>query len=433
MKKLFFLPLSLFFISQIVAQKATDWGAFNQWVDAAAFRGKKFKVEAAVKVVLIDSTADAEVWVRVDRTNKQMGFFYNMMDKPIRSSQWKVYTIEGEVAKDAATIFFGGLYHRKGLFYYDDFRFFIKNGSGNWEEQELPDNGFEGDSSLIRKTWNYARVDAPVVFPAGVTSEEAFSGKCSFKVDGSKMQFADIYGNNSHTGKFANVNNCRFYYEIYGSGEPLLLLHGNSSSIVSFEKQIPELAKKFRVIAIDTRGQGRSGEDGRTYSYDLFADDMNAFLDYLELDSVNILGWSDGGNTGLIMAMKYPKKVKRLVTMGANIFIDHSVVDNWVFKKLNKEKKEIEGDTTYNSENRLRLINLLLTEPRHRFDELKSITCPVLVIAGEKDVIREKHTRSIAEAIPNSHLLIAKGETHYFPSENPSAFNKFVIEFLQTH
>ena len=114
---------------------------------------------------------------------------------------------------------------------------------------------------------------------------------------------------------------------------------------------------------------------------------MNALLDYLHLDGVNILGWSDGGNTGLIMAMKYPKKVKRLVTMGANVFIDKTVVDRWVFKLLNKEKKELNGDSLYNNKNRLRLIELLLTEPKHSFEELKTIACEVLVIAGEKDII----------------------------------------------
>ena len=158
------------------------------------------------------------------------------------------------------------------------------------------------------------------------TETDAYQGKQSFLVDGSHFVPADTYGNNAHTGKYAIVNGIKIYYEEYGKGEPLLLLHGNSCSISLFEKQIPELAKHFHVIAVDTRGQGKSGEDGKRYTYDLFADDMNALLDHMKLDSVNILGWSDGGNTGLIMAMKYPSKVKRLVTMGANVFIDKTVV-----------------------------------------------------------------------------------------------------------
>src|SRR5678815_1651848 len=113
-----------FFLLPLFTYAQGESGAFNQSVDAAPYLGKKFRIEAAVKVKLIDTTAEAEVWVRVDRPNKQIGYFYNMMDKPIRSAEWKVYSIEGKIAKDATRIFFGGLYHRQGIFYYDDFRLF---------------------------------------------------------------------------------------------------------------------------------------------------------------------------------------------------------------------------------------------------------------------------------------------------------------------
>ena len=406
-----------------------DWGAFNQRVDAKPYIGKKFRLEAAVKVQLIDSTAEGEVWVRVDKTDKKMGFFYNMTDKPIRLNEWKVYTISGKIDKGASAIYFGGLYHRKGIFYFDDFKLFVETEKNKWEQVNLPDGGFEGDSALLRKTWGYLMQRNG--FTKETSESDAYEGKRSFKIDGSSFVPEDTYGNNRHTGKYATVNNIKIYYEEYGKGEPLLLLHGNSCSISLFEKQIPELSKKFRVIAVDTRGQGKSSEDGKTYTYDLFADDMNALLDQLHLDSVNILGWSDGGNTGLIMAMKYPVKVKKLVTMGANVFIDHSVVGNWVFKLLNKEKEELKDDTLYDARNRLRLIELLLTEPKHKFKELKTINCQVLVVAGEKDIIKEDHTKAIAANISKSTLLIVPKATHYFPSEDPKAFNKAVIDFFE--
>jgi pimeloyl-ACP methyl ester carboxylesterase len=207
-------------------------------------------------------------------------------------------------------------------------------------------------------------------------------------------------------------------------------LHGNSSSINSFQLQIPELAKYFQVIAVDTRGQGKSGEDGKTYTYDLFAEDMNALLNYLHIDSANMLGWSDGGNTGLIMAMQYPVKVKKLVCMGANVFIDNTVVDKWVLKELDKQLKELKNNTTVWGRNRLRLLTLLKTEPRHSFEELKNIKCPVLVMAGEKDIIKPEHTRQVAAHIPQATLLMAPKETHYYPSENAASFNKAVLDFL---
>ncbi len=419
----------LFFFLVAEAQMAQDWGAFNQHLDATAYQGKKFRIEAAVKLTPIDSTAEAEVWVRVDRPNKKMGFFYNMMDKPIHSKEWKVYTITGKIDKDASWLYFGGLYHRKGIFYFDDFKLFIENGKDQWQQITLPDGSFESDSAVIKKNWGY--LQSRTGYITTVDESGAFEGKRSFKIDGTHFKAGKAYGSNDSTGAYANVNGIRIYYEIYGEGEPLLLLHGNSSSISLFQKQIPEFQKQFKVIAVDTRGQGKSSEDGKLYTYDLFAEDMNALLDQLHLDSVNVVGWSDGGNTGLIMAMKYPKKVKKLVTMGANIFIDKTVVGKWVFKELAKQEKELKHDTTAWAINRLRLIDLLKTEPKHTFAELNSIKCPVLVVAGEKDVIEEDHTKAIAANIPNSTLLIAPKETHYFPSENPSLFNKAVIDFIK--
>jgi len=411
------------------AQEARDWGAFMRTFSVKEYAGKKFKLEAAVKVELMDSTADAEIWARVDKQDKKMGFFYNMMDKPIRSREWKVYTINGKIDKNAENLVFGGLYHRKAIFYFDDFKLYIEKEKGQFEEVSLSDNDFESDSVETKKSWSY--LVSRKTIQANVSPIDHYSGKQCFKVDASQFNPENTFGNNNITGKYANVNGIKIYYEEYGEGEPLLLLHGNSCSISWFDKQIPELSKSFHVIAIDTRGQGKSSEDGKTYTYDLFAEDMNALLDHMHLDSANILGWSDGGNTGLIMAMKYPKKVKRLVTMGANVFIDNTVVDKSVVKMLTKEKKEMDSDSSFGSRSRVRMINLLLTEPQHTFDELRSIRCPVLVIAGEKDIIKEGHTKAIAAAIPKSELFIGPKETHYFPSEDPKVFNAAVIEFLR--
>lgn len=410
----------------IFGQMPNDWEAFNQRLDAKTFAGKKFKLQAAVKVQLIDTTSEAEIWVRVDKPNKKTGFFYNMMDKPIRVKDWKVFSIEGKVDKDAEYIAFGGLYSRKGIFYFDDFKLSIETSKGNFEEVKIQNGNFESDS--LSSPWGFFQKRDGFIL--STTTETSFEGKQSCKVDGTQFRKAYTYGNNDSTGKYAIANGIKIYYEEYGQGQPLLLLHGNSESIESFRLQIPEFSRYYKVIAVDTRGQGKSSEDGKTYTYDLFADDMNALLNYLNIDSANVLGWSDGGNTGLIMAMKYPKKVKRLVTMGANVFIDNSVVEKWVFKELNKQLKELNSDTMSNSKNRVRLINLLLTEPKHTFEDLKVINCPVLVLAGEKDIIKEGHTKGIAANISNSTLLIAAKETHYYPWENSKLFNKTVLDYL---
>ena len=310
--KYIFLSLIVFVAPTFLfAQMRSDWGAFNQRVDAKPFAGKTFRLQAAVKVQLIDTTSEAELWVRVDKPNKKTGFFYNMMDKPIRVKDWKVFSIEGKVDKDAEYFAFGGLYSKKGVFYFDDFKLFIETTNGNFEEVKLQNGNFENDS--LATPWGvFQKRDG---FSISTTQETSFEGKQSCKVDGSQFREAYTFGNNDSTGKYAIANGIKIYYEEYGQGQPLLLLHGNSESIESFRLQIPEFSKFYKVIAVDTRGQGRSSEDGKPYTYDLFADDMNALLNYLTIDSATILGWSDGGNTALIMAMKYPKKAKRLVVM----------------------------------------------------------------------------------------------------------------------
>lgn len=429
MKFILFL-ISLSFCAQhSFSQIPQDWNAFAQRIDVSRFQGKKFHFEASVKSQPLDSTAQCELWARVDKKNKKMGFFYNMMEKPIQLNEWKVYTIDGTIDKGAEWLNIGGLYFRNGVFSFDDFKLKIETKHGSWTDIPLIDAGFEEDVDSVNEVWKpfFKRPG----FTQKIISSKAPEGKNYLEITGKDIPVTIQYGNNSAVGKYINVNGIKLYYETYGSGEPLLLLHGNRSPINTFSNQIPEFAKHYKVIAVDTRGQGKSTEDGKKYTYDLFAEDMNAFLDSLKLDSVNILGWSDGGNTGLIMAMKYPDKVKKLVTMGADVFIDTSVVAKWVFKEVKKQLKEFKKDTSYNSQNEYRLANILIMEPQHTFAELHSIKCPVLVMAGEDDIIKPGHTKGIAENIPKATLMIVPKETHYLPQEKPALFNKLVIDFLE--
>ena len=426
MRKLFFAALLLLLVP-IYSQAQTDgnWGAFLQKLNAKPFAGKRFRVEAAVRVDRIDSLAEAEIWVRVDKQNHKIGFFNNMTDRPVRSSNWQVVSIEGRIDKGADSIVFGGIYMKKGTFLFDRFRFFVEATKDKFEEIPIANAGFE--DATLAPGWRHSMQQTGYVL--ATTTDNPYEGAQACKVDGSNLKEAN-YGSNDSVGKYATVNGIKLYYEEYGAGEPLLLLHGNSQSIAAFAQQIPEFAKHYKVIAVDTRGQGKSTEDGKTYTYDLFAQDMNAFLDYLHLDSVRILGWSDGGNTSLIMAMKYPRKVKQLVTMGANIFIDHSVIANKYFEEVDRMLKDLANDTTAKGRNEALLTVMLIKEPNYRFDDLKTIHCPVLVMAGQDDIIKEGHTKGIAQHISNSTLIIAPKETHFYPVEDAAGFNKTVLDYL---
>jgi pimeloyl-ACP methyl ester carboxylesterase len=238
------------------------------------------------------------------------------------------------------------------------------------------------------------------------------------------------YGSNATAGHFLKLNGTNLYYEVYGKGAPILLLHGNSGSIKDFYQEIPELSKNYQVIAVDTRGQGKSIDvSKKDFTYTLFADDMKALIDQLGLKKVNIVGWSDGGNTGLEFALKYPENLNKLVTIGANASpegVDERLI---TYMKNQMLVSQLQNNPEKFNENRL--VKIMLKEPNISKKSLNKIQNPVLVIAGEKDVIKQMHTEFIAKEIPNAELKIYKDATHMVPYEKPEELNKDVLEFLK--
>jgi len=240
------------------------------------------------------------------------------------------------------------------------------------------------------------------------------------------------YDDNPAAGGHVKLKDATLYYETYGSGQPLLLLHGDSQSIYAFLYQIPELAKHFKVIAVDTRGQGKSTDlTTGPLNYELFASDMKQLLDSLHIAKTNVLGWSDGGITGLLMAIKYPSHVNKLAVTGANLEPSEQALGSKVLKEISKERDLWAKDTSAHGRMETRLFTMMLTEPHIPVDSLKKIKSPVLVMAGEHDVILEKHTKLIAQSIPNSTLYIFKGASHYVPVDKPDEFNSEVISFFE--
>ncbi|MCU7618120.1 alpha/beta fold hydrolase [Chryseobacterium sp. PBS4-4] len=239
-----------------------------------------------------------------------------------------------------------------------------------------------------------------------------------------------IYGKNASSGKVLKLKDADLYYETYGEGEPLLLLHGNSGSIRDFYQQIPELSKYFKVIVVDTRAQGKSiDRTQKDFNYKIFADDMKALVDNLGLKKVNIAGWSDGGNTGLEFALKYPENLNKLITIGANAFVNG--VDDELISKFKLSLKAMHFENKPEKFNETRLLKLMLKEPNISNKDLNKIQSEVLVIAGEKDVIKPEHSKLLATQIPNAKLKIYKDATHMIPFENADELNKDIIEFLK--
>ena len=223
------------------------------------------------------------------------------------------------------------------------------------------------------------------------------------------------------------------YTKESGSGQPMVLLHGNGEDSSYFVNQMSFFKSKYHVIAIDTRGHGRSPRGQGAFTLERFADDLKEFLDRRGLRRIILLGFSDGGNVALIFALKYPGYVDRLILNGANlnpfgmklsVLADVAREYVGVVGKLwlqGKQEKNI---------HKKELLSLMLYEPWIRPELLRRLKMPTLVVAGSDDMIRERHTRQIARSLPNAKLRILEG-THFIAAENPDAFNQCVDVFLK--
>ncbi|MBC7399949.1 MAG: alpha/beta hydrolase [Mucilaginibacter sp.] len=246
-----------------------------------------------------------------------------------------------------------------------------------------------------------------------------------------------VYGSNPATGKYVDIRGFKMYYETYGSGEPILFIHGNGGSIYDFRNQIPYFAKNYQVIIADSRAQGKSADlKNDSLSYEMMTDDLNALLDNLHLKNVNVVGWSDGGINGLLMAIRHPDKVKKLAVTGANLWPDTTAVNPYLNQVVVQAYlhavdtlKKIK-DVTPEMRNEVKLLRLLGFEPHITIAQLHTITCPALIIGGDQDVIRPEHTLLISQSIPKAFLWILPNSGHSTPIYYKEQFNATVADFF---
>ena len=221
----------------------------------------------------------------------------------------------------------------------------------------------------------------------------------------------------------------KHHYIEKGTGFPLILLHGNGEDGSYFVHQMEPFSEHFRVIAVDTRGHGQTPRGKAPFTIRQFAEDLYGFLNRLGIDKAHILGFSDGGNIAMVFAMTHPDRVEKLVLDGANldargvkakiqipIEIGYRIANLFAKKKPEARKKA-------------ELLGLMVNDPNIKPEELATIQCPTLVVAGDKDMIKDEHTRLIARSIPGAQLTILPG-SHFVANENPEAFNQAVLNFL---
>lgn len=241
------------------------------------------------------------------------------------------------------------------------------------------------------------------------------------------------YGDNAAAGKYYNIRGFKMYCETYGSGQPLLIIHGNGGSIANFAYNIPYFAEKYKVIIADSRAQGKSADTGDSLSYEMMADDYAALLTEMKVDSANVIGWSDGGINGLLLAIRHPEKVKKLAVTGANLRPDTTAVfqEVWDLVSPDYNKLKEKANKTEEEKKQWKLFRLLVEQPHIPLSDLHKISCPTLVIGGDHDVIREEHTMEIYHNIPKSYLWILPNSGHSTPVVYKDLFNPAVHDFFQ--
>ena len=399
-----------------------NWVFYSKTINVKDYGGDNFRLVAMVRSEPQDDSASARLWVRADKKNG-MGFFDNMWDKPIRNEEWKTYSIDGKIDTGAYQLAFGALCQYNGKFYYDDIKLDVETSKGKWKTIFTDD--FENNSdTLERGQYGFNNDYTATITDAGNKSKVLL-------IEGNNVP---NYGVNNKVGKFADVNGIKMYYEIYGSGKPLLMIHGNGGSIDAFTKTIPYFSKKYKVIAVDSRAQGRSEDDNDSLSFEMMADDFASLLDTLHIDSAYVIGWSDGGINALLLAIRHPEKVIKLAATGANITPDSTAFAEGVWQDSKRYY-----DTSYNKtwktkqeKNAWKLFLLDWNQPNITLEQLHTIKCPSLIICGDHDVISVEHTVLIYKNIPQAYLWVLPNSRHATLWMYPDEFNKKVDDFFST-
>lgn len=245
------------------------------------------------------------------------------------------------------------------------------------------------------------------------------------------------YGNNTAAGKYVRINDIQLYYETYGDPkkQPLLLIHGNGGSVKMGGCQIEYFKEDYFVIIADSRYQGKSGNGLQELTYRLMANDYYQLLNYLKLDSVHIIGQSDGAIIGLLLAIEYPAKVKKLVASAPNLRPDSTALYQWniadVQRDLQKANAKINnGDTSIQTTREKVLLELMLQHPHITLEELHTIHAPVLLVFGDSDYMPFSHVMEIYNNLPKANLLIMPGAGHRSYRLEPALFNTFSKRFF---
>ncbi len=244
-------------------------------------------------------------------------------------------------------------------------------------------------------------------------------------------------------GEYADVKGLKTWFDTWGSGPPLVLLHGGLTSNSAWGMLAPLLAEDYGVVAPERRAHGHTPDVEGPITYQLMADDTIAFLDQQVGGPAPLVGWSDGGNVALLIAMQRPDLVTKVVTLSAN-FNEHAPVPEseealrnarpdspeWDFPRSDYEALSPDGAEHWPVAFQ-KIKEMILAGPNIDPGDLSKVDAPTLVISSDDDVIRLEHTIELYHSVPNAQLAVVPGSSHGLPMEKPDVVARLVLDFLQ--
>ncbi|MEA2513351.1 MAG: hypothetical protein QOJ59_2838 [Thermomicrobiales bacterium] len=239
-------------------------------------------------------------------------------------------------------------------------------------------------------------------------------------------------------GQTVEINGVDIYYEVYGQGDPVFLLHGGLANGTYYAYQIPVLAAKYQLIVMDSRGHGRSSFDEQPISYELMASDVLGLMDHLGIQKADIVGWSDGGIIGLEIAIHNPDRLNKVVAYGANfdptgvrLDVGTNARFNAFIERAAEDYQTLSPHPERWDEFLNNISNMWATQPNYTEDQLKAITTPFLILDGaEEEAIDLNQTKLMALLIPGAELNLMPGTGHFAMFEKPDEFNQIVLDYL---
>lgn len=242
----------------------------------------------------------------------------------------------------------------------------------------------------------------------------------------------------SADGKYASVNGLKMYYEIHGTGRPLVILHGAFGWATVF----PALAKDRQVIAIELQGHGHTADVDRPLSFEQMADDTAALLEQLQIPQADFFGYSMGGNVALAVAIRHPQLVRKLIVNGSNSGKIEEAYEPESFKQFQSLPAEFAPPMLKSAYDKVapdpsqwpalvaKIKKMGLEFQGFSREDMQAIRAHVLIALGDRDGVRPEHAVEMFRQIPNSQLAIFPGADHFLIFQNPDKLMPVVVAFL---